>query len=142
MEKRGDNISSGPLPRTPTRCVKALPQKAENVDRIMRETCARSHPRLDRTCQRDGSSAQPLYKYPQEYAHLLLSPTPDVPEVLDVVTVRRLNYLATSIGAVCGKRRRRYTMPPKRTITQSSGENSNTASTAQGSENPALTPAR
>ncbi|KZV45229.1 hypothetical protein F511_10006 [Dorcoceras hygrometricum] len=50
------------------------------------------------------------------------SPTPDVPEVLDVVTVRRLNYLATSIGAVCGKRRRRYKMPPKRTRTQRSGE--------------------
>ncbi|KZV58260.1 translation initiation factor IF-2 [Dorcoceras hygrometricum] len=65
MEERGDDISSGPLPRTPTRCVKAPPQKAENVGRIMRETCARSHPRLDRTCQRDGSSTQPLYKYPQ-----------------------------------------------------------------------------
>ncbi|KZV30144.1 phosphofructokinase [Dorcoceras hygrometricum] len=28
---------------------------------------------------------------------------PDVPEVLDVVTARQLNYLATSIGTVCGK---------------------------------------
>ncbi|KZV32335.1 hypothetical protein F511_22592 [Dorcoceras hygrometricum] len=33
-------------------------------------------------------------------------------------------------------------MPPKRTRTQRSGENSNTESTAQGSENPALTPAQ
>ncbi|KZV16075.1 DNA-dependent protein kinase catalytic subunit (ISS) [Dorcoceras hygrometricum] len=33
-------------------------------------------------------------------------------------------------------------MPPKRTRTQRSGENSNTESIAQGSENPALTPAQ
>ncbi|KZV33635.1 hypothetical protein F511_12334 [Dorcoceras hygrometricum] len=33
-------------------------------------------------------------------------------------------------------------MPPKRTRTQSNGENSNTESTAQGSENPALTSAQ
>ncbi|KZV52573.1 DNA binding protein [Dorcoceras hygrometricum] len=77
-----------------------------------------------------------------EYARTLQSPTPDVPEVLDVVTACRLNYLATSIGAVCGKRRRRYKMPSKRTRAQRSGENSNTESTTQGSENPTLTPAQ
>ncbi|KZV19390.1 hypothetical protein F511_04251 [Dorcoceras hygrometricum] len=58
----------------------------------------------------------------QEYARTLQSPTSDVPEVLDVVTARRLNYLATSIGAVCGKRRRRYKMPPKRARAQRSGK--------------------
>ncbi|KZV23005.1 hypothetical protein F511_16756 [Dorcoceras hygrometricum] len=40
------------------------------------------------------------------------------------------------------ERRRRYKMPPKRTRTQRSGENSNTESTAPGSESTALTPAQ
>ncbi|KZV47722.1 DNA binding protein [Dorcoceras hygrometricum] len=77
-----------------------------------------------------------------EYSRTLQFPTSDVPEVLDVMVARRLNYLVTSIGAVCGKHRRRYKMPPKRTRAQRSGENSNTESTMQGSENPTLTPAQ
>ncbi|KZV58544.1 hypothetical protein F511_12371 [Dorcoceras hygrometricum] len=40
------------------------------------------------------------------------------------------------------ERRIRYKMPPKRTRTQRSGENSNTESTAPGSESTALTPAQ
>ncbi|KZV38362.1 hypothetical protein F511_16029 [Dorcoceras hygrometricum] len=83
--------------------------------------------------QQGSNRGFPLLRGKTEYARVLKSPTSDVPEVLDVVAARRLNYLATSIGAVCGKRRRRYKMPPKRTRTQRSGENSNTESTAQGS---------
>ncbi|KZV54319.1 DNA binding protein [Dorcoceras hygrometricum] len=78
----------------------------------------------------------------QVYVRTLQFPTPDVPEVLDVVIARRLNYLVTSIGTVCGNRRRRYKMPPKRTRAQRSGKNSNTESTTKGLENPTLTPAQ
>ncbi|KZV33954.1 hypothetical protein F511_04179 [Dorcoceras hygrometricum] len=46
----------GYFPSLLSRRVKALPQKAENVGRIMRKTCARPHPRLDRTCERIDSS--------------------------------------------------------------------------------------